>query len=120
MPFSWRVPEDQIDVHMIAIAANVTPGYDDDLFGGIYLGGDDFSWDDDGAAARKLEGENDFRINELCEYGIKGAKMVLNKRKWFCLLFFPQRSSRCVIIILKAGKSREVTESTVAVVCQPQ
>lgn len=45
IPSSWQLDDDELDVHMIAIAANVTPAYDDDLFGGMYLD-DDWGVDD--------------------------------------------------------------------------
>ena len=52
VPIAWQKPDDEFDVHMIAIAANVSSEYDDDAFGEFEYMDDD--WYDDGYYIRKL------------------------------------------------------------------
>lgn len=53
LPPSWKLPEDEFDVHMVTIAANVSSGYDDDIFEDLEFTDDDFHHD--GYFIRKLQ-----------------------------------------------------------------
>lgn len=85
VPLSWGLPNDETDVHMIAIAANVTPGYDDDLFGGQYLDDDwifaaddwieGIDGDDDGDAEADDDGDDDSTRH------LRQGERTLKKRK---------------------------------------
>lgn len=61
VPLAWMLPEEEVDVHMIAIAANITQGYDDDLFDGMYKQddwyGDDNDWWDEGEFVNQTDDE---------------------------------------------------------------